>query len=197
MDSFVNFFKKAPSKFSDSAKELGKIQSLVIIAMLLALRIVLGMFVNFQLSFFPYAKLGFTFLPMALIAYYFGPVCSMIVAAAGDVLSYAMAPTAASFTPGITAGYVLEALILGMVLYKEKLSIVRTSVAQFSAVIVGGLAINTYFIYLFYGLTYIQMLGLRSVLLIPWCIIEVAIIVAVIKTLDRVPIIRKNFSPNC
>lgn len=194
MNSIVNFFTKAPQKFSDSAKELGKIQSIVVIAMLLALRVVLGMFGNFQLSFFPYAKLGFMFLPIALTGYYFGPVCSMIVAVAGDVLSYLMAPPAASFTPGITAGYLLEGMLVGIILYKENISVTRTSVSQLAATVIGGLAINTYFIYLFYGLTYLQVLGLRAVLLIPWCIVETAIIMVIVKTLDRVPMIRNNFS---
>lgn len=194
MNSIVNFFTKAPQKFSDSAKELGKIQSIVVIAMLLALRVVLGMFGNFQLSFFPYAKLGFMFLPIALTGYYFGPVCSMIVAVAGDVLSYLMAPPAASFTPGITAGYLLEGMLVGIILYKENISVTRTAVSQLAATVIGGLAINTYFIYLFYGLTYLQVLGLRAVLLIPWCIVETAIIMVIVKTLDRVPMIRNNFS---
>ena len=35
MDSFVNFFKKIPNKFASSAKELGKVQGIAIIAMLL------------------------------------------------------------------------------------------------------------------------------------------------------------------
>ena len=99
MDSFVNFFKKIPNKFASSAKELGKVQGIAIIAMLLALRVVLGMFANIGLAFNPYVKIGFTFLPMALVAYYFGPVCSMITACLGDVLSYVFAPAGASFTP--------------------------------------------------------------------------------------------------
>ncbi|MCH5201769.1 MAG: folate family ECF transporter S component [Oscillospiraceae bacterium] len=194
MNSIVNFFAKAPQKFSGSAKELGKIQSIVIIAMFLALRVVLGMFGNFQLSFFPYAKLGFMFLPIALTSYYFGPVCSMVVAVAGDVLSYLMAPPAASFTPGITAGYLLEGMVVGLILYKENITVTRTAVSQVVATIIGGLAINTYFIYLIYGLTYLQVLGLRAVILIPWCIVEVAIIVIIVKTLDRVPMIKKIIS---
>lgn len=96
MDSFVNFFKKIPNKFASSAKELGKVQGIAIIAMLLALRVVLGMFANIGLAFNPYVKIGFTFLPMALVAYYFGPVCSMITACLGDVLSYVFAPAGAS-----------------------------------------------------------------------------------------------------
>lgn len=194
MNSFVNFFSSIPKKFADSARELGKIQTLTIVAMLLALRVVLGMFGNFQLSFFPYAKLSFTFLPIALAAYYFGPVSSMLIAVLGDVLSYILIPGPASFTPGITAGYLIEALFVGLMLYQENLGIIRTAIAQLGATVVGGLAINTYFIYLFYGLTYLQMLALRAALLIPWCIVQVAIIFVIIKALQRVPAIRKNFS---
>lgn len=196
MDSFVNFFKRIPEKFASSAKELGKVQTIAVLAMLLAVRVILGMFGNFQLAFLPYAKIGFTFIPMALVAYFFGPVSSMIVAAAGDILSIVLVPagSGASFTPGITAGYVLEGLILGLILYKEKVGFVRSGISFVASTIVGGLAINTYFIYLFYGLTYFQVLGLRAAILIPWCIVETIIFVAIATGLNRVPVIKKSFT---
>lgn len=192
MDSFVNFFKKIPNKFASSAKELGKVQGIAIIAMLLALRVVLGMFANIGLAFNPYVKIGFTFLPMALVAYYFGPVCSMITACLGDVLSYVFAPAGESFTPGITAGYIIEACLLGIILYKEKISLPRTIICEVLVTLIGSLAINTYFIYMFYGLTYLQLLGLRAATLIPWAIIEGILVAVVVKSLNRVPAISKN-----
>lgn len=194
MDKFVNFFSSVPKKFSDSAKELGKIHTITIVAMLLALRIVLGMFANLQLSFFPYAKLSFTFIPLVLVAYYFGPVSSIILAVLGDVLSYILVPTATAFTPGITAGYIIEATVLGLIYYHENISISRSTIAQILSTVLGGLAINTYFIYTFYGLSYIHLLLLRSALLIPWSLVQVAITVLMINALNRVPIIKKNLS---
>ena len=191
MDSFVNFFKKIPGKFASSAKELGKVQSIAIIAMLLALRVILGMFGNFGLAFNPYVKIGFTFLPMAIIAYYFGPLCSMVVAGLGDVLSYVFAPPGASFTPGITAGYMVEGLIMGIILYNEKIGFVRAGLCQVCATIFGGLAINTYFIYMFYGLTYFQLFMFRASLLIPWSIVQGFIIVFIVKALDRANVLKR------
>lgn len=194
MDSFVNFFRKIPTKFSNSAKELGKVQSIAIIAMLLAVRVVLGMFANIGLNFNPYVKIGFSFLPMALMAYYFGPVCSMVTACLGDIISYIFAPAGATFTPGITAGYIVEACLMGIILYKEKISMPRTIICQVLGTIMGGLAINTFFIYMFYGLTYLQVLGFRAIVLIPWSIIQGILVAVIIKSLNRVPIIHKNLS---
>ncbi len=187
----MNIIKSIPQKMSDSLKELGKVQSVSILAMLLALRIILGMFANFQLGFFPYAKLSLAFIPLVIAAYYFGPVGAMIQACLGDILAYAIVPTAASFTPGITAGYMVEALIIGIIYYHEKMSIPRSAVAQVLATLAGSIAINTVFIYAFYGMSYIHLLILRSALLLPWCIVQVFVTNILINALNRVPALKK------
>ena len=82
--------------------ELKKLQSMVIIAMLLALRVVLGMFANATLPIFGNAvKISGAFLPIAMAGAMFGPVPGMLVGALGDVLSYIIAPTAGGFFPGL------------------------------------------------------------------------------------------------
>lgn len=47
---------------------------------------------------------------------------------------------------------------------------------------------------MFYGLTYLQLLGLRAATLIPWAIIEGILVAVVVKALNRVPAISKNLS---
>lgn len=110
------------------------------------------------------------------------------------MVSYVFAPAGASFTPGITAGYIIQACLLGIILYKEKISLPRTIICEVLGTLIGDLAINTYFIYMFYGLTYLQLLGLRAATLIPWAIIEGILVAVVVKALNRVPAISKNLS---
>ena len=88
--------------FRESSKNLSKIAPLCVCSMMLALRIVLGMFTNFTLSFAPFVKIGFSFLPIVIVAYLYGPVCAAIVSGAGDILSIILAnPTGFSLMPGI------------------------------------------------------------------------------------------------
>ncbi len=97
--------------------ELKKLQSMVIIAMLLALRVVLGMFANATLPIFGNAvKISGAFLPIAMAGAMFGPVPGMLVGALGDVLSYIIAPTAGGFFPGLTLSGALTGLIYGFFL---------------------------------------------------------------------------------
>ena len=79
---FMSFFKK----FADSSKELKDVRTLAVCAMMLALRIVLGIFSNFTLAIMPFVKIGFTFIPIVITAYLYGPVCAAIVGGAGDIL---------------------------------------------------------------------------------------------------------------
>ena len=74
--------------FRDSSKELTKLQSLTICAMMLALRVVLGYFSNITLAITPDIKIGFNFLPIAITGILCGPVPAMIVGGLGDLLSF-------------------------------------------------------------------------------------------------------------
>ena len=49
-------------KFPSSSKELGHVQTLAVCAMMLALRVILGIFTNFTLAIMPFVKIGFSFI---------------------------------------------------------------------------------------------------------------------------------------
>ena len=67
-------------KFYNSFTELKSVKSLAMIAMLLALRIILGFIGNSTLPFFGNnVKLSGAFLPIAITGSMFGPVPAMIV----------------------------------------------------------------------------------------------------------------------
>ena len=88
-------------KFAASSRELSKVKVLAVCAMMLALRVILGIFSNFTLAIVPFVKLGFSFIPIVIVAYLYGPVCAAIVSGAGDILSIVLAnPTAFSVTKG-------------------------------------------------------------------------------------------------
>ena len=177
--------------FRESSKNLSKIVPLCVCSMMLALRIVLGMFTNFTLSFAPFVKIGFSFLPIVIVAYLYGPVCAAIVSGAGDILSIILAnPTGFSLMPGITLCYIFEGIILGVVLYKQS-NIKRIILAFVMALVLCRLPLNTLVLHLMMGIPYLELLMYRSAILIPFAIVEVLVSSCVIKAVDKVPMLKK------
>ncbi len=182
--SIIQMFKK-------SSQNLSKIAPLCICSMMLALRIVLGMFTNFTLSFAPFVKIGFSFLPIVIVAYLYGPVCAAIVSGAGDVLSIVLSnPTAFSIMPGITLCYILEGLIFGVILYERK-ELKRIILAFVMVLMLCRLPLNTLVLHLMMGIPYFELMLYRAIILVPFAIVEVSISYGIIKAVDKVPTLKK------
>lgn len=183
--SIINMLKK-------SSQNLSKIAPLCVCSMMLALRIVLGMFSNFTLSFAPFVKIGFTFLPIVIVAYLYGPVCACIVSGAGDILSIVLSnPTAFSIMPGITLCYILEGFILGLVLYSHDISVKRIISAFVSVLLLCRLPLNTLVLHLMMNIPYIELLLYRAIVLIPFAIVEVILTYFILKAVSKMPMIKK------
>ena len=119
-------------KIQSSLLEMKSIYALAAIAMLLALRIVLGFFANSTLPFFGNnVKLSAAFLPIAVTGVMFGPIPAAIVGALGDILSFIIAPTGAYF-PGFTINGFITGFIYGMFLYKNNVTPLRVVLAWFT-----------------------------------------------------------------
>ncbi len=182
--SIIQMFKK-------SSQNLSKIAPLCICSMMLALRIVLGMFTNFTLSFAPFVKIGFSFLPIVIVAYLYGPVCAAIVSGAGDILSIVLSnPTAFSIMPGITLCYILEGLIFGVILYEKK-ELKRIILAFVMVLLLCRLPLNTLVLHLMMGIPYFELMLYRAIILVPFAIVEVSISYGIIKAVDKVPTLKK------
>ena len=174
-------------KFTDSSRELADVRSMTACAMMLALRVVLGMFANFSLAFIPLpvVKIGFTFIPMLITAYLCGPVCAGLVGGLGDVISYMLAPTGAGLIPGITACYVLEGIIYGVCLYQTDLKLRNLIIAKVSALALCTLSLNSLMLKLFYftETPLYQIVLYRSIVLVPFAVIEIAVMMLLRKAL--------------
>lgn len=182
--SIIEMFKK-------SSRNLSKIAPLCVCSMMLALRIVLGMFTNFTLSFAPFVKIGFSFLPIVIVAYLYGPVCAAVVSGAGDILSIVLAnPTGFSLMPGITLCYIFEGLILGVVLYNNA-SIKRIILAFVLALVLCRLPLNTLVLHFMMNIPYLELLMYRAAILVPFGVVEVLLSGGILKAIDKVPVLKK------
>ncbi len=185
MSSFLLSFKK-------SSQNLSKIAPLCVCSMMLALRIVLGLFSNFTLSFMPFVKIGFTFLPIVIVAYLYGPVCAGIVSGAGDILSIILAnPTAFSIMPGITLCYILEGIIFGVILFEKELSIKRIIITFLCVLLLCRLPLNTLVLHTLMGIPYFELLLYRALVLVPFSAVEVTLSYFIIKALNKVPMLNQ------
>lgn len=182
--SFSEMFKK-------SSQNLSKIAPLCVCSMMLALRIVLGMFTNFTLTFMPFVKIGFSFLPIVIVAYLYGPVCAALVSGSGDILSIILSnPTAFSIMPGITLCYIFEGLILGVVLF-ENAQLKRIILAFVLCLVLCRLPLNTLVLHFMMGIPYAELLFYRAVVLIPFAVVEVAVSYGMLKAVDKIKIFKK------
>ena len=177
-------------KFSDSSKELSSVRTLAVCAMMLALRIVLGLFANFSLSFIPLPviKISLTFIPVMLTGYLFGPVCAAVVAGAGDVFSYLLAPTALGFNPGITLCYIVEGLIYGICLYRSELKLSEVIIAKACDLLICTVTLHSFVLQLLFfpDIPLYTIMMYRSFVLVPMAILEVVLIMLMKKPLLKI-----------
>ncbi|MBQ6153192.1 MAG: folate family ECF transporter S component [Ruminococcus sp.] len=175
------------AKFKNSSRALTDVRTIAVCAMMLAIRIVLGIFANFTLAFMPFVKIGLSFIPTAIVAYLYGPVCAAIVSGAGDVLSIIFAnPTAFSLNPGITLCYILEGILYGVVLYGSELRFRDILLAEGVVMLLCRLPLNTLVLCFLMNIPYPQLLLYRAAVLIPFSIVECLVIWAGRKLLFRV-----------
>ena len=179
--------KKFLMKFVDSSKELGHVQSLAVCAMLLAVNVLLGTFSKFTLPIMPYVKIGFMFIPIMLTAYLYGPVCAAIVSAGGDILSALFNNTTPfAFNPGITACCVFEGIIYGVVLYHSAFKLKDLIISKVAVLVLCHLPLNTIVLSIMQNIPYPTMLLYRAAVLIPFAVIEVAVMMLLRKPLLRI-----------
>ncbi len=174
------------AKFRDSAKELSKIQSVSICAMMLALRVVIGYFSNLTLAISPDVKIGFAFLPVALAAMLCGPVCGMIVGGFGDLLSFLIAPMGFYF-PGWTISGMLVGLLYGLFLYKSKHLLADIIICELIIGIFVEVALGSLWLLIQYQKAFLLMAGLRGLKTLVAVPIEIVLIFFFSKVLTNTP----------
>lgn len=111
-----------------------------------------------KLQLTPQLRISFTFVPMALTGWLFGPVPAMAVGFCGDIIGANVFPSG-SFFPGFTVTAVLSGLIYGLILYRGegRWLLMRTAAAKFTVNMLLNTALNAYWLsvitekgYLFY-----------------------------------------------
>lgn len=186
-------------KLTNSFFELKSVYALTAIAMLLALRVVLGMFANATLPFFGNnVKLSGAFLPIAVTGVMFGPIPAALVGALGDIVSFLIAPGPGGYFPGFTINGLLTGLIFGFAFYKNSITLPKTIGAWAVNMIMVETFLSAYWLFMLYsggtGKTYLAYLTTRFISVGVKCIPEIILILAVGKLVAKIKIPQKRLA---
>lgn len=119
--------------------------TIVVIAFLMALEIILTRFLSIQL---PIVRLGFGFLPVALMGILYGPLWAGATYALGDILGMLIFPSPFPYFPGFTLTALLVGIVYGLVLHNNQITWKRTLLATSIVCILLNLGLDTLWLYL-------------------------------------------------
>ncbi len=130
------------------------VYSLCMLAMLLALRVIVGIFANSTMAVFGnMLKISINFLPIAVAAILFGPMGAALVGGLGDILSFFINPSSGgAYFPGFTLNGILTGLILGIFLYKNNVSLKTVLISWTINAVFVEVLLSGYWLYFIYGM---------------------------------------------
>lgn len=135
------------------------VHELTWMALLIAMQIVLTKF-NIGSNML---QVGFSFIAMALIGYYFGPYKAAIAGAVADILGNTVLSTGGGFNIGFTVSAITLGLIYGFMLHNRKVSLLNVFITVLLTTLVVNLFMNTLWIHLQYGTPFMALLVTRGI----------------------------------
>lgn len=142
------------------------VKKLIQISLLIAIEVILTRFCSIQT---PIVRIGFGFLPIAIIAMMYGPLSAGIAYAIGDLLGIALFPSG-SFFPGFTLTAFLTGVTYGLFLYNKPKTWPRIIGSALTVCLVLNLGLDTYWLSILMGKGYLALLPMRimkAALMIP------------------------------
>ena len=127
---------------------------IITMALLIAIEVVLTRFLSFNTQFL---RIGFGFLPVAVMGMLYGPLWAGIGYAIGDVLGMLIFPSGPYF-PGFTLSAFLTGLVYGLLLCKKEVTWQRALIASLIISVFINLGLDTLWLSILYGKAYIPIL---------------------------------------
>ncbi|HWQ78528.1 MAG TPA: folate family ECF transporter S component [Anaerovoracaceae bacterium] len=165
-------------------KENNNTVKLITIALLIALEIILTRFLSINT---PILRIGFGFLPVAMIGILYGPLWAGVAYAVGDILGIMIFPTGPYF-PGFTATAFLTGLTFGIFLHNRPVTWQRVLIPSAIVCILINLGLDTYWLTILMGKGYLALLPTRIIKTIFALPIQVILIPLVYnRLLSKIP----------
>lgn len=129
-------------------------------ALLISLEIILTRFCSITT---PIVRIGFGFLPVALIAILYGPVYAGIAATVSDFLGAMLFPPIGGFFPGFTLTAFLTGVAYGVFLYKRPQTLPRIICCVLVLTLFLQLGLNTVWVWMMTGKAIMMILPSRLI----------------------------------
>ncbi|MFV0517545.1 MAG: folate family ECF transporter S component [Aminipila sp.] len=136
-----------------------KLRKIILIGLFIAIEVILTRFCSINT---PIVRIGFGFLPVAMLSIMFGPLWAGIAYALGDFIGMLIFPTGPYF-PGFTLTAFLTGVAFGLVLYKKPITYKRAFIAALLVCVVMNLLLDTYWIYILTGKGIMALLPARLI----------------------------------
>ncbi len=133
------------------------VKKLVEISLLIALEVILTRFCSINTAIL---RIGFGFLPIAIIAMMYGPISAGMAYAVGDILGMMIFPSG-SYFPGFTLTAFLTGVIYGVVLYKHPKTWGRIILATCLVCLGMNLCLDTVWLHILMGKGFFALLPTR------------------------------------
>ncbi|PYG88754.1 ECF transporter S component (folate family) [Ruminiclostridium sufflavum DSM 19573] len=124
-----------------------KTRNILFVGLFVALEIILTRFTSVETLT---VRISFEFIAVALSAILFGPVTAGTAAAAADILGMIIFPKGPYF-PGFTLSAFVSGILYGLILYKKRITLVRTFFSALAVIVITGLIMNTVWLFYLYG----------------------------------------------
>ena len=160
------------------------VQSITIMAMLIALNIILAR--GLSLSLTEYMRISFGFLPTAVAGFLLGPVPAMIVGGVADVLGYLLKPTG-PYHFGFTLTAILAGLTYGLLFYRRDVKLWHILLAKLLIDLCLNIGLNTLWVHQLYGKAILVLLPSRAYKNLFQYPVDVALLFATVTLLKRLP----------
>ena len=170
-------------------RSISTLEALVCLAVLTALQVVLSRFLSIQLW---NMKFGFSFIPVMLAAYIYGPLGAAAVYSAGDLIGALLFPTGAYF-PGFTLTAALTGIIWGFLL-KGKVRPLKAVSAVLLVQCGCSFLLNSYWISFISGSPYLSLLAVRWPQSLGYAVVHLIFIFLLLERLGK--LIKKIMKQN-
>lgn len=168
----MNIFTK--EYWKAACGELKKLRTLALAALFCALSVVIG---GLYIPVTNSLQIHFTFFVVAVGCAIYGPVTGVAVAAVADLLNYFLFQSAYPYFPGYMISEMLAALIYGLFLYRQKITVYKLFWSKVLVSFPINVALGALWSWMLYDKGYIADLWIRLVknaLLLPFEVIFLA-----------------------
>ncbi len=159
-------------------------RTLVLMGVLIAIQVVLARFASINAW---NIRIGFGFVPVMFAGMYLGPLYGGVVGGVADFLGSMLFPSGAYF-PGFTATAFLTGVIFGMFMHERQNPVRIVSGVVLNQIVV-TLCLNTLWISILYGSSYLALLSTRLLQSLFYIVVQITIGLL----LARVPVRRFSY----